>query len=62
MSNFGRELLACAVEGTDPEENPLRHVADLARSAASDWCDHGAVIPRSWNARTTSGSAQCGHA
>src|SRR6187399_259622 len=30
MSDFGRELLACAVEGTDPEENPLRHVADLA--------------------------------
>src|SRR6478609_2114073 len=30
MSDFGRELLACAVEGTDPAENPLRHVADLA--------------------------------
>ncbi len=30
MSDFGRELLACAVEGTDPEEKPLRHVADLA--------------------------------
>src|SRR4029078_4009476 len=30
MSDFGRELLACAGEGTDPEENPLRHVADLA--------------------------------
>ncbi len=29
MSEFGRELLACAVEGTDPDENPLRHVADL---------------------------------
>ncbi len=29
MSDFGRELLACAVEGTDPEEHPLRHVADL---------------------------------
>ena len=29
MSDFGRELLACAVEGTDPDENPLRHVADL---------------------------------
>lgn len=29
MSDFGRELLACAVEGTDPEEKPLRHVADL---------------------------------
>jgi DEAD/DEAH box helicase domain-containing protein len=28
-SDFGRELLACAVEGTDPDEHPLRHVADL---------------------------------
>ncbi|MCT7661760.1 DEAD/DEAH box helicase [Mycobacterium deserti] len=27
MADFGRELLACAVEGT--EGNPLRHVADL---------------------------------
>src|SRR3954469_10283948 len=34
MSDFGRELLACAVEGTDPEENPLRHVADLASRQA----------------------------
>ena len=29
-SDFGRELLACALEGTDPSEHPLRHVADLA--------------------------------
>jgi DEAD/DEAH box helicase domain-containing protein len=29
MSDFGRELLARAVEGTDPQEKPLRHVADL---------------------------------
>jgi DEAD/DEAH box helicase domain-containing protein len=28
-SDFGRELLACAVEGADPDEHPLRHVADL---------------------------------
>jgi DEAD/DEAH box helicase domain-containing protein len=28
-SDFGRELLACAVEGTDPDEHPVRHVADL---------------------------------
>ena len=28
-SDFGRELLACALEGTDPKEHPLRHVADL---------------------------------
>ena len=28
-SDFGRELLACAVDGTDPDEQPLRHVADL---------------------------------
>jgi DEAD/DEAH box helicase domain-containing protein len=29
MADFGRELLACAVDGTDPDEHPLRHVADL---------------------------------
>jgi DEAD/DEAH box helicase domain-containing protein len=29
MSDFGRELLARAVEGTNPDEKPLRHVADL---------------------------------
>jgi DEAD/DEAH box helicase domain-containing protein len=28
-SDFGRELLACALEGTDPDEHPVRHVADL---------------------------------
>ncbi len=28
-SAFGRELLDCAVRGTDPGEHPLRHVADL---------------------------------
>jgi DEAD/DEAH box helicase domain-containing protein len=28
-SDFGRALLACAIEGTDPDEQPLRHVADL---------------------------------
>jgi len=27
---FGRELLNCAVEGTPGDNNPLRHVADLA--------------------------------
>ena len=26
---FGRELLACAVDGTPSDEHPLRHVADL---------------------------------
>ena len=29
MSDFGRELLVRAVEGTNPDEKPLRHVADL---------------------------------
>ena len=28
-SDFGRELLACAVDGADPDGQPLRHVADL---------------------------------
>src|SRR3954471_6901697 len=48
MSDFGRELLACAVEGTDPEENPLRHVADLASRQARpqawpNWADPDVV-------------------
>ena len=34
-SDFGRELLACAVDGTAAEEHPLRHVADLAPRQAS---------------------------
>lgn len=29
-SDFGRELLACAVAGTASDERPLRHVSDLA--------------------------------
>jgi DEAD/DEAH box helicase domain-containing protein len=29
MAGFGRELLASALAGTDPEEQPLRHVAEL---------------------------------
>ncbi|WP_051088071.1 DEAD/DEAH box helicase [Mycobacterium sp. 155] len=29
QQGFGRELLACAVEGTPADEHPLRHVADL---------------------------------
>ena len=28
-SDFGRALLACAIDGTHPDEQPLRHVADL---------------------------------
>ena len=29
MAGFGRELLASALAGTDPAEQPLRHVAEL---------------------------------
>ena len=48
MSDFGRELLACAVEGTDPDEHPLRHVADLpprraGHSAWPHWADPDVV-------------------
>lgn len=39
MSDFGRDLLACAVEGTEAGEKPLRHVADLPPRQAR---------PRSW--------------
>ena len=54
MADFGRELLACAVEGTDPEEKPLRHVADLpprqARPQAwPHWADPDVV--RAFNDR-----------
>lgn len=37
--DFGRELLARAVEGTAVDEHPLRHVADLAprRARAQPW-------------------------
>lgn len=35
VADFGRQLLACALEGTAAGETPLRHVADLpARQAA----------------------------
>lgn len=34
-SDFGRELLACAVDGTAADEHPLRHVADLEPQRAS---------------------------
>ena len=57
MSDFGRELLACAVEGTDPDEKPLRHVADLpprqARPQAwPHWADPDVV--RAFNDRGVS--------
>jgi DEAD/DEAH box helicase domain-containing protein len=37
--DFGRALLACAVEGTAADEHPLRHVADLAprRATTHPW-------------------------
>src|SRR5689334_17369459 len=39
QSGFGRELLACAVDGTPAEEHPLRHVADLPprQGYPSEW-------------------------
>lgn len=37
--DFGRELLACAVDGTPADEDPLRHVADLPPRQGK---------PRSW--------------
>jgi DEAD/DEAH box helicase domain-containing protein len=29
MASFGTELLAAAIAGTEPDEHPLRHVAEL---------------------------------
>ena len=39
VSDFGRDLLACAVDGTDPAEHPLRHVSDIAprRAHSRPW-------------------------
>lgn len=39
VPEFGRELLACAVEGTAADEHPLRHVADLPprRATSHPW-------------------------
>jgi DEAD/DEAH box helicase domain-containing protein len=38
-SDFGRDLLARAVDGTDPDEHPVRYVADLAprRARTQPW-------------------------
>ncbi|WP_395309635.1 DEAD/DEAH box helicase [Mycobacterium sp. AMU20-3851] len=38
-SDFGRDLLTRAIEGTDPDEHPVRHVEDLPprRGATRDW-------------------------
>lgn len=48
VSDFGRELLACAVEGTAADEHPLRHVADLTPRRATThawphWADPDVV-------------------
>jgi DEAD/DEAH box helicase domain-containing protein len=47
-SDFGRELLACAGDGTDRDEHPLRHVSDLAprrarHQAWPQWADPDVV-------------------
>jgi DEAD/DEAH box helicase domain-containing protein len=47
-SDFGRELLGCAVDGTAPDEHPLRHIADLGPQPASprpwpSWADPAVV-------------------
>lgn len=69
--NFGRELLNCAVDGTPGEENPLRHVAELAPRTGKpvpwpDWAhpdvvralhDHGITAP--WSHQLT--AAQLAH-
>lgn len=35
MASFGRDLLAAALAGTDPDEKPLRHVAELPANQGS---------------------------
>ncbi|ORX02813.1 DEAD/DEAH box helicase [Mycolicibacillus trivialis] len=48
MANFGSALLAAAVAGTAPDEDPVRHVAELPaqRGEPVDWPDwaHPAVV------------------
>lgn len=65
MSDFGRELLSCAVAGTGDDEQPLRHVADLPPRRGQpepwpDWADadvvrafvdRGVIAPWSHQAR-----------
>lgn len=48
MGSFGRDLLASALAGTDPNEHPLRHVADLPAHQGSSaawpaWADGDVV-------------------
>ena len=48
MASFGRDLLASALAGTDPDEHPLRHVADLPAHQGSSaawpaWADGDVV-------------------
>ena len=39
MAGFGRELLVSALAGTDPDEQPLRHVTELPANhgTAAGW-------------------------
>ncbi|WP_396935704.1 DEAD/DEAH box helicase [Mycolicibacterium sp.] len=69
--DFGRELLACAVDGTPADEHPLRHVADLPprqgrQESWPEWADpdvvralldHGITAP--WSHQLT--AAQLAH-
>ncbi|HUL99280.1 MAG TPA: DEAD/DEAH box helicase, partial [Mycobacterium sp.] len=48
MASFGRDLLSSALAGTDPDEQPLRHVAELPAHQGSsttwpDWADDDVV-------------------
>ena len=57
-SDFGRELLACAVEGTDPDEHPLRHVADLPPRRAATQALAAVGRPRGGRAFVDRGIAE----
>jgi DEAD/DEAH box helicase domain-containing protein len=48
MASFGRDLLSSALAGTDPDEQPLRHIAELPAHQGSsttwpDWADDDVV-------------------
>lgn len=48
MAGFGRELLASALAGTDPDEQPLRHVAELPANHGTtagwpSWADRDVI-------------------
>ncbi|MBV8966828.1 MAG: DEAD/DEAH box helicase, partial [Mycobacteriaceae bacterium] len=63
MAGFGRELLASALAGTEPDEQPLRHVAELPASRGTTaawpiWADREVITAFAERGVTTPWSHQ----